>query len=254
MSPLSMKSRSEKVSTALRLMQEGNHRFANGLRSIETMLSALRLKDLAEKGQSPFAILVTCSDSRLPAEIVFDRGVGDLFVVRMAGNVVTPEVIASIEFAATQFKTSLCVVMGHSKCGAMTAARDILGGKAEAPTPHLHELIENIRAPFYKTQAAVKEIAQHQNCSESDIDFTSALTHFNVRHGAETILQRSKVLTELASQGEFATVGAYYDLHTGQVNFLPEGDEQRLVSTLEKEDSPVKKKLPAETKASTVSS
>ncbi len=225
----------------MKLMQEGNGRFANGLRSIETMLSALKLKDLAEKGQSPFAILVTCSDSRLPAEIVFDRGVGDLFVVRMAGNVVTSEVIASIEFAATQFKTALCVVMGHSKCGAMTAAESILGGKSQAPTEHLNGLIENIRAPFYKTQAAVKEIATHHHCSESDIDFTSALTHFNVRHGAESILSRSKVLSDLALQGEFATVGAYYDLHTGVVRFLPEGDEKRLVDVLDSEKLVFKK-------------
>jgi carbonic anhydrase len=161
----------------------------------------------------------------------------------MAGNVITPEVIASIEFAATQFKTALCVVMGHSKCGAMNAAKDILGGKAEAPTPSLHELIETIRTPYKMTQSAIREIAEHQHCHENDIDFTSTLTHFNVQHGVEAILKRSEVLSGLASKGEFATVGAYYDLHSGKVTFLPEGDHKRLIQAMDKGELALRKNV-----------
>ena len=232
MSPLSLRPRSEEVLKALNLLREGNLRFSQGLRSIETMLSAIRLKDLAENGQSPFAILVTCSDSRLPAEMVFDRGVGDLFVVRMAGNLITPEVVASIEFAATQFKTSLCLVMGHSRCGAMIQAEKVLG-KGEAPaTPGLQHLLEKIRTPFEQTCNAIHTLEASGACKAEDVDFPTALTHFNVHHAVEEILNGSQPLKDLSETGTFAVIGAFYDLHSGKVTFLPEGNDERLQAAL----------------------
>jgi carbonic anhydrase len=239
MAPLSLKKRSEPVTRALDLLKEGNGRFSQGLRSIETMLSALRLKDLAEKGQSPFAILVTCSDSRLPAEIVFDRGVGDLFVIRMAGNVVTPEVVASIEFAATQFKTPLCVVMGHSKCGAMISAEKVLGGAVEAPTPSLGQLLGKIRTPYEQTCRALDHLGHNHDVKRSDVNFPAALTHFNIHFGVEEILKQSETLRKLEESGEFAVVGAFYDLHQGTVTYLPEGNDERIEAAFERGELPV---------------
>ena len=202
---------SERVNVAVNALLEGNQRFAAGLRSIETMLSALRMKDLAEKGQKPFAIIVTCSDSRLPAEILFDRGVGDLFVIRMAGNVVTEEVIASIEFAALKFGTPLCLVMGHTKCGAMDAAHQILGGDGAAPTAYLGQLISRIHVPFERTRALCSGHEHGQG------EFVSKLTEQNIQFGVEEILKRITSLKELASRGEFAVIGALVDLHQGRL-------------------------------------
>ncbi len=203
----------EQVCAALRALVDGNDRFASGLRSIETFLSATRMKDLAEKGQTPFAIIVTCSDSRLPAEILFDRGVGDLFVIRMAGNVVTPEVVASVEFAALKFKTPLCLVMGHTRCGAMDAATQIIGDGQSAPTPYLAQLIEHIRPPFEATR---KRGCDHR---KGNGEFLTALTTQNIDHGVSQILGQSKALSELAGRGEFAVMGALADLHDGRVKF-----------------------------------
>ncbi len=203
----------EQVCAALRALVDGNDRFASGLRSIETFLSATRMKDLAEKGQTPFAIIVTCSDSRLPAEILFDRGVGDLFVIRMAGNVITPEVVASVEFAALKFKTPLCLVMGHTRCGAMDAATQIIGDGQEPPTPFLGQLIEHVRPPF--------ESVRRMGCDhrKGDGEFLSALTTQNIDHGVSQILRQSEALSELAARGEFAVLGALADLNDGRVRF-----------------------------------
>ena len=212
---------SKNVIDAFGALLQGNRRFSSGLRSIETMLSALRMKDLAENGQNPFAIIVTCSDSRLPAEMVFDRGVGDLFVIRMAGNVVTPEVIASIEFAALQFKTPLCVVMGHSKCGAMSAAHEIVGKGGNSPTPFLGQLIEHVREPYQRTASFCEKLG---NIETGSPQFLSALTHQNIQHGVSEIVKRSEALSSLASAGNFVVVGAYYDLHEGRVDFDVDGN------------------------------
>src|SRR5690349_21481050 len=107
---------------ALAKLIKGNERFVTGLRSVESLASHLRRRELAESGQEPWAIVLSCSDSRVPAELVFDCGLGELFVVRVAGNIVAPSLIASVEFAAQSFGTPLCVVMGHSQCGAVGAA------------------------------------------------------------------------------------------------------------------------------------
>src|SRR4051794_3657254 len=108
---------------ALARLREGNRRFASNVRSVDSLLSQLRRADLAAK-QEPFAIILGCSDSRAPAEIVFDQGLGDLFVIRVAGNVVAPSQVGSVEFAAERFGTSLVVVLGHTYCGAIEAAID----------------------------------------------------------------------------------------------------------------------------------
>lgn len=114
---------------ALTQLIEGNKRFTSGLRSVNSLATIERLPELAEKGQKPFAIILSCSDSRVPAEIVFDQGAGDLFMVRVAGNTVAPSLLASMEFAATNFGSPLIVVMGHTNCGAVNAAIKLMNDK-----------------------------------------------------------------------------------------------------------------------------
>src|SRR5881227_1645518 len=119
---------------ALERLREGNHRFVSDVRSRDTLVTQTRRSELAE-GQEPFAIILGCSDSRVPAEIVFDQGLGDLFVIRVAGNIVAPSQIGSVEFAAERFGTRLVVVMGHTGCGAIEATLEAVSNEQKAPPP-----------------------------------------------------------------------------------------------------------------------
>lgn len=198
------------IRTSLDLLIEGNQRFARGLRSIETIPTLQTLRELAENGQKPFAIVVACSDSRVPTEILFDRGPGDLFVIRVAGNVVTPAIIASVEYAAQMFETSLCVVMGHSKCGAVQAAIDSIDKGVQGHSPNIQSLLKRIHP-------AVKRAEMFQDDSREN--FVNRCTFENVGRSMRTLLRKSDVLTKLKETGKFAVLGAHYDLHTGVVSF-----------------------------------
>src|SRR5512135_1010280 len=129
---------------ALRLLREGNRRFASGASSLQDALSHGRRAELAD-GQEPFAIILGCSDSRVPAEIVFDQGLGDLFVIRVAGNIVAPSQVGSVEFAAARFGTRLVVVLGHSQCGAILATLNVLQGRAKPGSRGLMSIVDRIR-------------------------------------------------------------------------------------------------------------
>src|SRR5512134_3181138 len=126
---------------ALERLREGNHRFAGDVRSLDTLASQTRRRELATR-QAPFAIVLGCSDSRVPAELVFDQGLGDLFVIRVAGNIVAPSQIGSVEFAAAQFGTRLVVVLGHSSCGAVTATIEELGRGVAERSRNLRSIVD----------------------------------------------------------------------------------------------------------------
>ncbi len=190
---------------------EGNMRFRLGLRSVESFASALKLRELADNGQSPSAIILTCSDSRVPTEILFDKGVGDLFVIRVAGNVISRSIIASIEYAATVLRTPLCIVMGHTQCGAVRAAYTCLQQESSNNTPNLDRLLEKI------TPAVQETIRKHPHANEGDLLRLSAIT--NVQHQAELIHRKSPELASLARSGKFKILGALYNLHDGEVSF-----------------------------------
>src|SRR5512134_115238 len=128
---------------ALQRLKDGNRRFASNL-GIDAFLSQKRRAELATR-QEPFAIVLGCSDSRVPAEIVFDQGLGDLFVIRVAGNIVAPSQVGSVEFAAEQFQTKLVVVLGHSRCGAVLATLEELGRPSEAQSRNLRSIVDRIR-------------------------------------------------------------------------------------------------------------
>lgn len=197
---------------ALELLQSGNDRFASGLRSADAMVGHTKLKELSEKGQRPFAIVLSCSDSRVPAELLFDCGFGDLFVVRVAGNVVQPSQIASIEYAAKVLGAKLCVVMGHSKCGAVQAALDSETGNKPELGPNIAFLIELIRP------AVQRCLKSHGNPALSLLD---RCIEENVHDTAHEVLAKSSLLRALATEDRFKAVEAMFDLASGKVHFKP---------------------------------
>lgn len=199
---------------SLTKLKDGNARFVTGLRSTSSLMGHEKLKDLAEKGQKPFAIVLSCSDSRVPAELLFDCGFGELFVIRVAGNVVQPSQIASIEYAAKVLGASLCVVMGHSKCGAVQAALDTESGKGPQLGPNIDFLIELIR-PSVQRALSLKT-----NDTTSLLD---RCIHENVHSTAEEVLEKSSLLRGLAAEERFHVVEAVFQLETGTVEFTEPG-------------------------------
>ena len=200
---------------ALNRLIEGNQRFINGIRSVEPMYSHLKMAELSENGQKPFVIVLTCSDSRSPVEMIFDQGVGEVFVVRVAGNVVAPSLLASIEFAAANFGSPLIVVMGHSKCGAVNATLGHVQAPQNAlPSVHLEELVSRIRPAVEKT------ISNHP--SKSGPELVELCTAENVRRSIEIIYDQSKIVRDLVAASKVKIEGAVLDIKTGKVQFLSE--------------------------------
>src|SRR6204780_2417894 len=134
---------------ALALLRRGNHRFVSDISSRDTFEGRARRLELAS-GQEPFAAILGCSDSRAPAEILFDQGLGDLFVIRVAGNVVAPSLIGSVEFAAATTQARLVVVMGHTQCGAIQATFDAVEGKKAALSENIYDIVERIRPHIHR--------------------------------------------------------------------------------------------------------
>lgn len=196
--------------SALDKLTKGNERFVSGLRSTESLLGHLKLLELAQNGQKPFAIVLSCSDSRVPAELLFDCGFGDLFVIRVAGNVVQPSQVASIEYAAKVLGASLCLVMGHSKCGAVQAALDSETGKHPELGPNIDFLIELIRP-------SVQKCLSERRASDSTI--LDGCIKENVHSTAKEVLSKSSILRGLAAENRFKVVEGVYDLESGKVEF-----------------------------------
>lgn len=192
---------------ALERLREGNRRFASNVRSVESLLSQMRRDELAG-GQKPFAIVLACSDSRSPAEIVFDQGLGDLFVIRVAGNVVAPSQVGSVEFAAESFGTRLVVVMGHTRCGAISATLNHLT-HPDVPLPgSLRSIVDRVKPAV---EPVVKAGAQ---------DLVVEGTRANVRQSVDQLRHGSPILESLIKDAGLLVVGAVYDLNTGVVEFL----------------------------------
>jgi carbonic anhydrase len=197
---------------AIDRLKEGNRRFTSGVRAVEPLLSHLRMKELAEKGQKPFAIVLTCSDSRSPVEMIFDQGLGDLFVIRVAGNVVAASLLASIEFAAANFGSPTVLVLGHTQCGAVKATIDYARDPSQSlPSPHLEELIGRIRP-------AVDHLLH--DCSIDHPDFVSLSIRENVLRSMRLIQEQSRIISSLVAQGSITVEGAILDIATGQVDFM----------------------------------
>lgn len=192
-------------------LRAGNARFVSNEAGAETLGHLTRRAELTA-GQAPFAVILGCSDSRVPVEIVFDQGLGDLFVIRVAGNVVAPSQVGSVEFAADRFGTRLVVVLGHSKCGAVQATLEELARPTEVQSPNLRSIVHRIRP-------AVEPLLETGLRDDPD-----ALTHHavraNIRAAANHLRHGSRILEQLIDAEGLLVVGAEYSLETGVVDFF----------------------------------
>jgi carbonic anhydrase len=196
---------------ALERLREGNRRFVAGVRSLQTLLSETRRDELVS-GQEPFAVILGCSDSRVPVEIVFDQGLGHLFVIRVAGNVVAASQIGSVEFAAERFGTRLVVVLGHSRCGAVQATLEELQRPGEKQSRHLRSIVDRIRP-------AVEGLLATGIRNDPEALMRQAV-RANVRVAANSLRHGSEVLETLIETDGLLVVGAEYSLETGAVDFF----------------------------------
>lgn len=201
----------ERSIAALTRLQEGNRRFIANVRGIEALLTQQRRAELVER-QEPFAIVLGCSDSRAPAELIFDQGLGDLFVIRIAGNIVAPSGIASVEFAAERYGTPLVVLMGHTGCGAIEATLESINRPHDASLQNLRSIVDRVRPaiePLTTTELARDPQALRRQCVRA-----------NVRNSANHLRHGSPGLERMVLEERVAVVGAVYDLESGAVDFF----------------------------------
>ncbi len=196
---------------AIERLLEGNRRFVADIRNDDNTSTRARRKEVAD-GQEPFAIILGCSDSRVPAEMVFDQGLGDLFVIRVAGNIVAPSQVGSVEFAAAQFKTKLVVVLGHSKCGAIVATLEELKRPTENQSRNLKSIVDRIR-PSVETLLETDLKHDHDALVHQSIRANIRASANHLRHGSE-------LLENLIQNEGLIVVGAEYSLETGAVEFF----------------------------------
>jgi carbonic anhydrase len=195
---------------ALARLQEGNRRFTANLKTPEGDITTVRRPALVQV-QEPIAIILGCSDARVPAEIIFDQGLGDLFVIRVAGNIIAPSLVGSVEFAAAKFGTRLVVVLGHSECGAIAATVDELLHPGGSQSHNLRAIVDRVRPsvePLLRTELA------------RDLPALSArAVRANVRASSNHLRNGSQILEQLIQKEGLLVVGAEYSLATGEVDF-----------------------------------
>lgn len=194
----------------LRRLREGNARYVANVRSLDSLMSYMRRAELSA-GQAPVAVVLGCSDSRVPAEVVFDQGLGDLFVIRVAGNIVAPSQIGSVEFAASLFGLKVCVVLGHTMCGAIRATVDELTGHASPQSRNLRFIVDSVRPavePLMATELGKDEKALLHEAGRA-----------NIRQTVDRLRHGSPLMEQLIADG-LVVVGAEYDLATGVVDFF----------------------------------
>lgn len=195
----------------LKDLQDGNFRFISG-ESIQCSISSLRkIKDYAESGQSPKAIILCCSDSRAPVEMIFDQDIGDLFVIRVAGNIVAPSLVGSVEYAVSTFETSLVIVMGHTQCGAINATLNYIEGAAPLASENIHDIVSRIK-PHISYISKMKDLTHEEKMDQA--------THANVVASVDQLSHSSRIIEEMVSKGKIKILGAVLDLATGRVEFL----------------------------------
>lgn len=189
---------------ALDLLKEGNKRFTNNLKINRNLLQQA---NETSDGQHPFAVILSCIDSRTSAELIFDQGLGDIFSVRIAGNIINEDILGSMEFGCKVAGSKIIVVLGHTKCGAVKGACD-------------HVEMGNLTALLSKLQPAVyDEKTVHGNRSSSNSDFVEKVASINVKRTVHAIVERSPILKEMIEQGQIGIVGGMHDITSGEVTF-----------------------------------
>ncbi len=195
---------------ALQYLRDGNRRFVSGHLRTERLANLARRSELAA-GQEPFAVILGCSDSRVPVEIIFDQGLGDLFVIRVAGNIVAPSLIGSVEFAAAKFGTRLVVVLGHSNCGAINATLDELQQPAPNPSRNLLSIVDRVRPSVEKVLAESVDLPR--------VELIRRAVRANIEASVRQLRHGSDLIVDLIRRDGLLVVGAEYSLESGQVEF-----------------------------------
>jgi carbonic anhydrase len=192
-------------SMALELLKEGNKRFVNNLKANRNLLQQA---NETSDGQHPFAVVLSCIDSRTSAELIFDQGLGDIFSVRIAGNIINEDILGSMEFACKLAGSKIIVVLGHSKCGAVKGACD-------------HAEMGNLTALLAKIRPAVDdELETKDNRTSTNASFVENVAVINVKRTVKAILERSSILENMIANGEIGIIGGMHDLTTGQVTYF----------------------------------
>lgn len=192
---------------ALQFLKEGNLRFVNNLKVSRDLLQQA---NETREGQWPFAVILSCIDSRTSAELIFDQGLGDIFSIRIAGNVVNTDIIGSLEFACKVAGSKLIVVLGHTNCGAIKGACD------HAEMGNLTELLSKIQPAVYEE----KTVRSPEKRNSKNPDFVESVCNINVRRSVQAIVNRSYILEQMIESGEIAIIGAKHHLDTGTVDFF----------------------------------
>lgn len=207
---------------ALEILKEGNSRFVNNLMVDRNLL--MQANETRE-GQWPFAVILSCIDSRTSAELIFDQGLGDIFSIRIAGNVVNTDILGSIEFACKVAGSKLIVVLGHTQCGAVKGACD------HVEMGNLTELLSKIQPAVYE-EGEVTEASQRNSKNNK---FVSNVTNLNVKRSVSSIVNRSYILEQMIEKGEIAIVGGVHNLETGRVEFMEDtliSDKESMIKAL----------------------
>lgn len=189
---------------ALEILKEGNNRFINNLKAHRDLLEQV---NETRDGQWPFATILSCIDSRTSAELIFDQGLGDIFSVRIAGNIVNTDILGSMEFACKVAGSKLIVVLGHTKCGAVKGACD------HVEMGNLTELLSKIQPAVYQEKSTL------ENRNSSNSTFVENVAEINVKRSVKNIIERSFVLEQLIETGQIGIVGAIHNIETGEVSF-----------------------------------
>jgi carbonic anhydrase len=207
---------------ALEILKEGNNRFVKNLQANRNLLD--QVNDTRD-GQWPFATILSCIDSRTSAELIFDQGLGDVFSIRIAGNVINTDIIGSMEFACKVAGSKLIVVLGHSKCGAIKGACD------HVQMGSLTELLAKIQPAVYQENVTTKDR------TSANSDFVENVAEINVKRNVKNIADRSYILEHLILEGKIGIVGAMYNIETGKVEFYDDvcfiNDDQNLDFSVE---------------------
>lgn len=194
-------------SMALTLLEEGNKRFINNLKANRNLLQQA---NETSDGQHPFAVILSCVDSRTSAELIFDQGLGDIFSVRVAGNIINEDVLGSMEFACKVAGSKIIVVLGHTSCGAVKGACD-------------HVEMGNLTALLAKIRPAMDdESTTKENRTSGNPDFVQNVAAINVKRTVKAIMERSTILQRMIADGEVGIIGGMHDLATGQVTYYPD--------------------------------
>ncbi|MCW3114879.1 MAG: carbonic anhydrase [Segetibacter sp.] len=189
---------------ALEILKQGNHRFVNNLKANRNLLQQA---NETSDGQHPFAVILSCIDSRTSAELIFDQGLGDVFSIRIAGNIINEDILGSMEFGCKVAGAKIIVVLGHTKCGAVKGACD-------------HVEMGNLTALLSKIQPAVyDEKTETQNRNSGNNEFVEKVATINVKRTVHAIMERSPILKEMIESGTIEIIGGSHDITTGEVSF-----------------------------------